>query len=67
MLSTTFHPRINFQALYIVEPMILSPTLWKRENFLEKGAVSRRDIWPSKEDAYAALKQRVPWKDWDER
>jgi len=36
-------------------------------DILVSGAEKRRDIWPSKEEAYQALKSRGTWKSWDDR
>jgi hypothetical protein len=47
--SAIFHPPINYAALVLVEPVILSPELfWGPENSLGAQAAKRRDIWPSK-------------------
>lgn len=34
---------------------------------LSEGSKGRRDIWSSKEDAYATLKSRPAWEIWDDR
>ena len=39
----------------------------KQSKMLIGGAVSRRDIWPSREEAYSLLKARPSWKVWDDR
>ncbi|KAL0581671.1 hypothetical protein V5O48_000374 [Marasmius crinis-equi] len=36
-------------------------------NMLARGSVNRRDIWPSKEEAYRLFKSRGAWKVWDDR
>jgi len=39
----------------------------KLSQTLIDGAVNRRDIWPSSEEAYKVLKARPAWKAWDDR
>lgn len=39
----------------------------KLSDMLVSGAVNRRDIWPSREEAYKSLKARPAWKAWDDR
>lgn len=39
----------------------------KPSAMLVGGAVNRRDIWASREEAYRLLKARPAWKVWDDR
>jgi hypothetical protein len=34
---------------------------------LSGGSENRRDIWPSKHEAYTIMKSRATWKKWDDR
>lgn len=36
-------------------------------NFVQKGAIARRDSWASKAEAYDYLKKRNPYDTWDHR
>lgn len=64
MLSTTFFPRIPYAAIHLVEPMLVHNRYEISPNKLELGAVSRRDIWPTHEDAYRSLKSRAAFREW---
>ncbi|KAF5371493.1 hypothetical protein D9615_009604 [Tricholomella constricta] len=63
-------PRIPFKSLVIVEPLI-SPAgpryLNKLRSILVKGAHERRDVWPDREQAMAALRRRERTRKWDSR
>ncbi|KAI5116764.1 hypothetical protein M0805_004981 [Coniferiporia weirii] len=63
-------PRIEFQAVILVEPM-LSPGgpehLQPLRVDLVRGAYERRDVWPSRQHALEALKQRGRTRMWDPR
>jgi hypothetical protein len=39
----------------------------KTGKVLVRGAINRRDIWPSREEAFKLLQSRPAWKVWDER
>ncbi|KAF9492694.1 hypothetical protein BDN71DRAFT_1451172 [Pleurotus eryngii] len=67
ILSTTYHPRVKYSLLHLVEPMILPTSPPGIPNVLEAGAVKRRDIWPSKEEAMKAFNSRPSWQVWDPR
>lgn len=63
-----YYPKINYKALIFCELMIMNNELnIKATHGLVAGAERRRDIWPSKEEAYKALKSRGTWKTWDDR
>lgn len=63
-------PIVPFSSIILVEPM-LSPAgpehLKKLRALLIKGAYERRDVWPSRETAMAALEKRERTKKWDPR
>ncbi|KAJ3913030.1 Alpha/beta hydrolase fold-1 [Lentinula edodes] len=69
-LLQTMEPRINFESITIVDPM-LSPAgshhLNKLRSILIKGAYERRDVWPDRVTAMKALKRRDRTRKWDPR
>ncbi|KAL1743644.1 Alpha/beta hydrolase fold-1 [Schizophyllum fasciatum] len=66
-LSLTFAPRITYHSLILVEPMVMNhEAAAGPHQFLVNGARNRRDIWPSRPEAYKLLKSRS-WKTWDDR
>jgi hypothetical protein len=69
-LLQTMEPRINFESISIVDPM-LSPGgshhLNKLRTILIKGAYERRDVWPDRAAAMKGLKRRDRTKKWDPR
>ncbi|KAG7095543.1 hypothetical protein E1B28_006281 [Marasmius oreades] len=72
LLSTNFFPVIKFEAVILIETMTMmkkssAPFISIETNVLASGSISRRDIWPSKEEAYQSLKSRAAWKVWDDR
>ncbi|THV00009.1 hypothetical protein K435DRAFT_470597 [Dendrothele bispora CBS 962.96] len=66
----TMDPRIPFQSVILVEPM-LSPAGPKHLSGLRSkliaGAYERRDVWPNREAALTTLRKRERTKKWDER
>lgn len=61
-------PQITFHSLILVDPMLLrKPLPGESELDLVSGAVKRRDIWPSREEALKALQARPSFKVWDPR
>ncbi|KAF8912211.1 Alpha/beta hydrolase fold-1 [Gymnopilus junonius] len=67
-LSMGYYPKINYQSLILCELMTMQRELhMKATNILVNGGEKRRDIWPSKEEAYNILKSRGTWKSWDDR
>lgn len=63
IMSTTFHPKVNFEAIIMVRLMCMSQASMQASNLrLERGPENRRDIWASTEDAYETLKSRKAWK-----
>ncbi|KAH7912511.1 Alpha/beta hydrolase fold-1 [Hygrophoropsis aurantiaca] len=67
MLSTTYQPPLTYSSIHLIEPMIMGQQWSIFGNFLQKGAMNRRDIWPNIEEAYQIMKGRPSWKSWDER
>ncbi|KAJ6525680.1 Alpha/beta hydrolase family-domain-containing protein, partial [Mycena capillaripes] len=63
------HPRL-FTALTLVDPVIIrygSPTHDPRGPSLMEGALARRETWPSREEAQAALGANPFFAAWDPR
>jgi len=67
VLSRTMYPFVSWSCAILVEPMTVHPVHSKRVNrFLVEGAVKRRDIWTSSEEAHKLFRERV-FKSWDSR
>jgi len=66
-MSTTFYPKIPFDALIAVELTCMHPAVNRLGDFLAGKSKNRRDIWVSHEDAYQSLKERKECKMWDDR
>ncbi|KAF9559775.1 hypothetical protein CPC08DRAFT_637383 [Agrocybe pediades] len=67
-LSLGYYPKIRFTSFIFAEIMTMSEDIIsKATEMLVSGAEKRRDIWPTKEDAYKVLKSRGTWKSWDDR
>lgn len=63
-----YFPSLKFESLILCEHMTLGQKYsGKTSATLSNGAVNRRDIWPSREEAYKLLKARPAWKSWDDR
>jgi len=62
-------PTPVWRSLILVEPMIVPPSDRTKaiSDVLERGALTRRDIWASKDEAYNVLKERKRFKVWDPR
>ncbi|KAJ3930534.1 MAG: Alpha/beta hydrolase fold-1 [Lentinula lateritia] len=72
LLSLDFVPSIEslFASMIFVEPMTMEPPVSGSKGPAKKlasGSQSRRDIWPSAEEAYKMLKTRRTWQSWDDR
>lgn len=68
LLSLGYSPSIKFECLILCELIIMAQRyVDKLSDMLVSGAVNRRDIWPSREEAYKSLKARPAWKAWDDR
>jgi len=67
-LSLTYPSPPRYEELILVEPMLMSKA--NAEKFgsgLTDGAMARRDIWPTREDAFKAFSGRKSFKAWDAR
>jgi len=60
---------IKFQSLYIIEPVFLPDgiDLIPMLKFLTYSTYIRRDVWPSREEAYKDLNTSKGLKKWDRR
>lgn len=68
MLMAGYYPQVKLHALVCCDIMIMADRFGgPARNFLVTGAEKRRDIWPSKEEAYKVMKGRGTWKSWDDR
>ncbi|KAL0580645.1 hypothetical protein V5O48_001375 [Marasmius crinis-equi] len=72
LLSMNFFPEVKFEAVILVEVMTMSQKASIAGTTLEtnkvaKAVLSRKDIWSTREEAYQALKSRIPWRFWDDR
>ncbi|KAF8902627.1 Alpha/beta hydrolase family-domain-containing protein [Gymnopilus junonius] len=67
-LSVGHYPKIRYASLIHCELMMVPEAAVKHAtDVVVRGSEKRRDIWPSKEDAYRTLKARGTWKTWDDR
>ncbi|KAJ3885328.1 Alpha/beta hydrolase family-domain-containing protein [Lentinula edodes] len=69
-LAPSIESLINISSLIFIEPMTMPPTLGSFQDLAEKlasGSRSRRDVWPSAEEAYKMFKTRRTWQSWDDR
>ncbi|KIK62973.1 hypothetical protein GYMLUDRAFT_242057 [Collybiopsis luxurians FD-317 M1] len=71
LLALDFVPSIEsrFAFMFFVEPMTMDPVIAHKVPAIKlaAGSESRRDIWPSREEAYKMLKARKTWQRWDDR
>ena len=68
MLAPTYHPLLKISSLHLFEPSVVGPEMlqeWGSD--LPDLSDKRRDIWPSPEEAFQALKARPRSRAWDER
>ncbi|PFH48514.1 hypothetical protein AMATHDRAFT_149724 [Amanita thiersii Skay4041] len=67
ILTHGYFPLVKFSALVLVEPMLMTKWFMETKHLgLGSGASNRRDIWPSKEEAYKIMKSKS-FKHWDDR
>ncbi|KAF8825215.1 hypothetical protein HHX47_DHR7000466 [Lentinula edodes] len=69
-LAPSIESLINISSLIFIEPMTMPPTSGSFQDLAEKlasGSRSRRDVWPSAEEAYKMFKTRRTWQSWDDR
>ncbi|KAJ7643228.1 Alpha/beta hydrolase fold-1 [Mycena rosella] len=68
ILALTYQPALAPAFLVMVEMMGINPqAVPALMKFLTDGSAHRRDVWPSRADAYRLLKARPPWRAWDDR
>lgn len=68
LLALSFYPLIRFEALVLVEPMIVAHEYTQHaQELLLSGVTKRQDRWPSQQAAYLSLQRRRTWKAWDDR
>lgn len=69
LLSLTFTQPPPWRSIIMVDPMLLSEYFERATgpHFLLNGAQTRRDIWPSKEEAYKIFEGRSSYANWDRR
>lgn len=68
LLAQTYGPNLKFESMILVELMSVERRFMEKPSgMLLKGAVSRRDVWSSKEEAYQWMKSRPAWKVWDDQ
>ncbi|KAJ6605076.1 Alpha/beta hydrolase fold-1 [Mycena sp. CBHHK59/15] len=68
VFALTYQPELKPDRLVLIEPMAIAESAGPAmKKFLAGGSANRRDIWPSREEAYNVLKSRPAWKIWDDR
>lgn len=66
---------IPYLGIILVEPPLIDKETFyahlERQNkalrIARKATSARRDVWPSKEDAFQWFSKRFPWNTWDVR
>ncbi|TFK36161.1 Alpha/Beta hydrolase protein [Crucibulum laeve] len=75
MATESFHKSSPVRALIVIEPNMATEEIWNPHwedrmialNLCVGGTLTRRDSWPSKDQAYNYFNHRMPWKRWDIR
>jgi hypothetical protein len=68
ILALTYQPQLKPEFLIMIDMMgISSEAIPAMMKFLTEGSINRRDVWPSREEAYKLLKARQAWRIWDDR
>lgn len=75
LLTTKEIPPSTFAAMILIEPTIVTREVFNSEledrmsamDFSVAATSSRRDVWPSRDEAFHYFKKRIPWRVWDER
>lgn len=67
LLTLTFPNAPRWKALVLVEAMILPKWAQTGPSDLADLTLTRRDMWPSKEEAYKVMSEREAFKPWDRR
>ncbi|KAJ6516463.1 Alpha/beta hydrolase fold-1 [Mycena sanguinolenta] len=67
-LALTYQPELKPEFLIMIEIMGMNTDVTlKMGKLLTKMTENRRDIWPSRTEAYRLLKARAAYRDWDDR
>ncbi|KAF7354812.1 AB hydrolase-1 domain-containing protein [Mycena sanguinolenta] len=67
-LALTYQPELKPEFLIMIEIMGMNMDVaLKVGELLAKATESRRDIWPSRAEAYRLLKARAAYRQWDDR
>ncbi|KAF7354814.1 Abhydrolase domain-containing protein mpaH [Mycena sanguinolenta] len=67
-LALTYQPEIKPEFLIMIEIMGMNTEVCtKMREMLTKGSANRRDIWPSRAEAYRLFKARAAYREWDDR
>ncbi|KAJ6516468.1 Alpha/beta hydrolase fold-1 [Mycena sanguinolenta] len=67
-LALTYQPELKPEFLMMIEIMGMNTEVCtKMREMLTKGSANRRDIWPSRAEAYRLFKARTAYRDWDDR
>ena len=67
ILTRTMYPFVPWSSAILVEPLFLHPDFVERTDvFLTEGAIKRRDVWSSREEADKRFRERA-FKSWDPR
>ena len=67
ILTRTMYPFVPWSSAILVEPMFLHPDITDRiVTILPEGAIRRRDVWSSREEANKIFRERS-FKSWDPR
>ncbi|KAF7289743.1 AB hydrolase-1 domain-containing protein [Mycena indigotica] len=64
-----------YEAIIAIEPTAISHEMFYQEidirmstmEFVVSATLTRRETWRTREDAFAWMRKRIPWSDWDER
>lgn len=75
MLTTKEIPPSTFAAMVLIEATMVTREVFNSEledrmsamDFAVAATSSRRDVWPSRDEAFRYFKKRIPWMVWDER
>jgi hypothetical protein len=75
MLTTKEIPPSTFAAMVLIEATMVTREVFNSEledrmsamDFAVAATSSRRDVWPSRDEAFRCFKKRIPWMVWDER
>ncbi|KAF7300741.1 AB hydrolase-1 domain-containing protein [Mycena kentingensis (nom. inval.)] len=73
--STSSTPQSPYSAFILIEPTSIPQDLYYRDldtrmsqmEFVVSATLRRREAWASREEAFAWMRNRVPWSVWDHR